>query len=242
MEYYYQIKGKKGKDNEYSFGNWSFPPIFSGKVEAKSKPEARLLIEYEYDKKFPLRVLAKDLESNEFLLSIQEIKEDSHFNRLFEKNNCKICGNTFYIIDHYNDQNTKNCGEYCSIKCKEESRQVENQKYNDQNVLNGESKPLIYKITHKVTNKCYIGKTTQIFTLRWYQHFFQGTGTKFHTEIKNSKVTDWIFEVIELIEIPESVTRIEEINNLIAIRESFYINKYDSIKNGYNSVNAKADR
>ena len=44
-EYYYQIKGKEGGDPAYSFSNWAFPPVFSDKVKASNKKEARLLIE-----------------------------------------------------------------------------------------------------------------------------------------------------------------------------------------------------
>src|ERR1035437_9000511 len=98
--FYYQIKGKLGEPQAGFYGgssNWSFPPIFSGKVEAADKKEAKIKIEEEYQKKFQIRDLAKDLDSNEFLLKIDEIKEGSHYSQLFELQKCKQCDNTFYV-------------------------------------------------------------------------------------------------------------------------------------------------
>ena len=75
---------------------------------------------------------------------------------------------------------------------------------------------------------CYIGKTSQVFTLRWYQHFYQSGDCKFHAAIKNSNFTDWSFDVIEIANSAEEVS----------IREQYWIDHYDSISNGYNSVSA----
>jgi hypothetical protein len=45
-----------------------------------------------------------------------------------------------------------------------------------------------------------------------------------------------MFEVIEIITIPENVKDFKEIERLIISREVFWMNHYDSISNGYNSV------
>ncbi|WP_443945585.1 GIY-YIG nuclease family protein [Pedobacter sp. AW1-32] len=237
-EFYYQIKGKKGKDDY--FGNWTFPPIFSGKVVADDKKKAKLLIDAEYGKQFPLRVLQKDLDSNEFLLNIDEIKPDSHISRLFELNTCKrpSCNNTFYVIDKYNDHNCGNKGQtYCSYECQDEDRQIQAYIRNQNEVLSGTASPVIYKITNKITSLCYIGKTTQVFTLRWYQHFFQHGSCKFHLAIRSSKVTDWTFEIIEIVEIPNDIKTVKEIEQLISTREKHHIKENNSVMNGYNSIN-----
>ena len=239
-EYYYQIKGKKSADSMSGFSNWSFPPIFSGKVLAEDKKEAKMLIDDAYGKKFPLRVLSKDLDSNEFLLNIEEICEGSHINRLFVLNECKrlSCQNTFYVIDKYNDHNCSNKGQsYCSYECQDEDRKIEVYIRNQNEVLSGSANPVIYKITNKTTEMVYIGKTTQVFTLRWYQHFFQHGSCKFHEAIRSSKVTDWLFEIEEAIEIPKDIKSVKDIETLIIDRERFYINKYDSINSGYNTRN-----
>jgi hypothetical protein len=241
--FYYQIKGKSNIGNDivdsyWGGQNWVFPSIFSGKVEAENKKEAKILIEEEYDKIFPLRVLKKDLESNEFLLSIEEIKEGSHIWKLFELKTCLNCGETFYMIDKYNDHNTSYKGhEFCSYDCKEEQNNIRRMLSYENNNISGNQYPIIYKITNKNNNLCYIGKTTQVFTLRWYQHFFQSGNCKFHNAIKESKFIDWTFEVIELVKIPENIKRLAEIENIIFERERHWINYYDSINNGYNSKN-----
>ena len=226
-DYYYQIKGKIDK----KFGdlsNWSFPPIFSGKVSATDKKEAKTIVEIEYNKKFPLRVLAKDLDSNEFLLRITEIKDTDFFTKhIFEKQICKICNKEFRRIDLYNDSNVSYKGVlFCSDEC--------NNKHKEKLFEENQScVPVIYKITNKKSNKCYIGQTTQSFTLRWWQHIKWGVSDcKFHTKLKNSKLTDWCFEVIEIVESKDVLNE----------REKYYINYFDSIDNGYNSVKVNEEK
>lgn len=242
-EFYYQIKGKKGEEDLSGF-NWVFPPIFTGKVVAKDKKEAKEVINEEYGKKFPLRVLRDDLESNEFLLSIEEIKPDSHISKLFELQKCEQCENTFYVIDKYNDANCRNKGfTFCSEKCREDNGKVAQFRRMDQGALIDGAVPVIYKITNKITGKVYIGKTSQVFTLRWYQHFFQYGTNKFHDAIKNSKFTDWMFEIEEIVVFPDHIKEQKSIYNYmndrekyILERERYWINHYNSIDEGYNSV------
>ena len=97
-QFYYQVKGKD--PSEYSHSNWHWPPLFSGKVEADNKKQARLLIEDEYGRKFPLRVLSKDLEKEHYLLNIREIdSNDVKTLSLFDLKECKECGCKFRVID-----------------------------------------------------------------------------------------------------------------------------------------------
>lgn len=261
-EFYYQIKGKRDENDHNGLSRWMFPPIFSGKVEAENRDEAKKFIEEKYNKNFPLKVLKKDLDSNEFLLSIEEIKEGSHIGRLFEKQICKHCNNTFYVIDKYNDKNCLNKGfEFCSDECKIEYNEIKKYMFNDrQNLLyeinniekidenieidniiekhldNKKTIPIIYKITNKATNLSYIGKTIQIFTLRWYQHFYQKGNCKFHNAIKNSNLIDWNFEIIEIVKIPKNAKTINEIDTIILERERYWINYYNTINEGYNTL------
>lgn len=227
-EYYYQIKGKRNdNDNDIdSFSNWVFPPIYSGKVEASCLDSAKKLIYIEYEKKFPSRVLKKDIQNNDYLLKV-ELLSDYHKD-LFENKECLNCGSVFRIIDKYNDINNKDKGKlYCSNDCREVQNGIYVNTYlQNKNISNkNNGLPIIYKITNKLTGKIYIGKTTQIFTLRWYQHFFQSSDNKFHTEIKNTDLINWQFEIQEVV---------ENIDDIIE-RERFWIKYYDCIENGYNS-------
>ncbi len=239
MEFYYQIKGKKG-DQDQSSSNWAFPPIFSGKVVAENRIEARKLIDEQYQKTFPTRVLNKDIESNDFLLSMEEIKPDGHIKRLFEPQECVRCKNTFYVIDKYNDLN-ESCKNfmYCSSTCSDLDKQYSQAIRDTYDLAYGKTKPVIYKITNKITSKVYIGKTSQIFTLRWYQHFFQTGSNKFHDEIKKSKLDDWQFEIIEVVEFPDVIKESKDFKTLetyIFQRERHWIDHFNSIEEGYNSI------
>lgn len=233
MDFYYQIKGK-GNDG---FSNWAWPPIFTGKITAENKKNAKNLIEVEYGRKFPLKVLAKDLESNMFLLSIQEIKEDDDYTKkLFETQTCKHCGNSFKIIDKYNDDNCRSKShDYCCDDCKEESSSLNRLRYSSDQNLCGSHVPVIYKITHKPSGKCYIGKTTQAFTLRWYQHFFQSGNCKFHDAVKSSSLTEWTFEVVEIVKLPEAIKTTKDAVDFIRQRENYHITLNDSCESGFNS-------
>ena len=238
-EFFYQIKGKKSnEDKDYgSFDSpWSWPPIFSGSVSADSKKEAKFLIDDEYGVKFPQRVLRKDLASHNFLLKITEMHEkDARTNGLFMFHSCKQCDNEFRIIDKYNDDNERNKGfDFCSESCCDTHRK-ENQDKTWSEGGYSKHPDVIYHISNIKTGMCYVGQTTQCFTLRWYQHFFHGGDCKFHEAIKNSSPIEWTFSVIEIIdydEKPEEISKDEYRNS----REAFYINRvYNSIENGYNS-------
>lgn len=226
-DYYYQIKGKSDFGSGF---NWHFPPIHSGKVTAKDKKEAKKLIDEEYQQVFPLRVLKKDIEKHHYLLSIKEIKDDDiQTKELFNTRICKECNSTFRRIDLYNDSNERYKGLlYCSYECSESYRH-KNLEFS--HTLNGCVQPVIYKITNKNTGLSYVGKTTQVFTLRWYQHFFHPNNSKFHMAIICSKIDEWIFEIIEIISFPKDADQ----ENYFSERERHWIKTLDTIENGYNS-------
>lgn len=241
-EFYYQIKGKNNPEDPYSYGKWQFPPIWSDKVSAKNKKEAKKKIDEEYGRVFPLRVLTKDLDSAEFLLSIKEIKKDDHHTkRLFEVHECKQCGKEFKVIEKYQQNSNYKGPVYCSDECKATGYELERmQNHEDwqtsEFLIKRNRLPVIYKITNKATGKSYVGKTTQIFTFRWYQHFFCSTGTKFHEEIKNTQLTDWKFEILEQIDLPIQIKDMGTCNKFILERERKWINELNTIKEGYNSI------
>lgn len=231
MNFYYQIKGKEPISG---LGNWNWPPLFSGMVTADSKKHARCLIEDEYGRKFPLRVLKKDLENEHYLLNIREVSDDDHKTLgLFEMRQCSECESKFRIIDKYNDEHETNKGaEFCSRNCAQLTKARTS--YKTPTELDGNGSAVIYKITNTKTELVYIGKTTQVFTLRWYQHFYQNGSCKFHEAINNSNLEDWTFEIIEIVKPSKSDVPGEYVRK----REAYWIDYYDSIQNGYNSVAA----
>lgn len=230
-QFYYQIKGREL--SSYG-GGWCWPPIFSGLVEADNKKKAKIIVEEEYERKFPLRVLRKDLENEHYLLNIREVPADDEKTlSLFELRECMECGTKFRVIDKYNDENESNKGaDFCSRKC--DRTYYDRTSYKTPTELDGNSTAVIYKIQNIKTGLVYIGKTTQVFTLRWYQHFYQNGECKFHKAIKQSSLADWQFSIIEIVKTPKDVSPVEHIRE----RESYWIAKHDSIENGYNSVAA----
>lgn len=239
--FYYNIKGKAG-ENGYG-GNWSFPPIWSDFIEAENRKQAHELINEQYNKQFPTRVLSEDLASNEFLLTIKEVKpDDKHTLSLNEVRTCKnpSCGHQYRIIEKYQLGDTGGGHDYCSYKCSKEAHQFEFYTSDTSTVTHY---PVIYKITHKETGKCYIGQTTQPFTLRWYQHFFQGSETKFHQVIRATSIKDWNFEVIEVIDAKLlNLNSAAELKEYIDGRERYYIVLFDSVEEGYNTIGKDKSR
>lgn len=223
-EFFYQIKGKD------QFGVWQWPPMIADKITADDKNHAKTLIQDMYDKIF------KRGKDADLLLHIREIiPGDTHFSRLFEDRQCQNCGKGYQLIEKYTYGNPGGGSYFCSSDCSSSYNKLENYSRGY-----GTQKPLIYKITNKTTGMCYIGKTTQVFTLRWYQHFFQGTDTKFHAAIKTSDVTEWSFEILEVLQFPEGCTSAEAAE-IILKKETEYINQYNSIEKGYNTVKSKAE-
>lgn len=231
-KFYYQIKGREFCDISNAH-QWAWPPVFSGLVNADDRKIAKAMIEEEYSRKFPMRVLLKDIEQHAFLLHITEIKAENYYlNRRFEETECLECGVKFKPIDKYNDPHCDNKSlEFCSDKCHQAGRLRE---YNEFRLItDGANPPVIYMIKQKTTGKCYVGQTTQPFTLRWWQHLSSSGDCKFHTALRSSKITDWEFSVLEVIEYPEDC---ESRVGYITEREGFWIGKLNSVDDGLNTI------
>lgn len=231
-DFYFQIKGRSQENG------WSWPPIHSGMITCADRNEARKIIEQDYG---GLKFKMGGNHAEPFLLSIMSMKDKPYLRDRFIDRSCKQCNSTYtlnekYIVDAGGSR------EFCCGDCHRQWREDNGQAYvRDNNFdFNGIHEPVIYKITCKNDGLCYIGKTTQAFTLRWYQHFYHGGSTKFHEAIKKSGKSGWAFEVIEVIDIPDSVTGLEK-SRLILARESYWIKYYNSIANGYNSVISQSD-
>ena len=88
---------------------------------------------------------------------------------------------------------------------------------------------IIYKATNKINGKCYIGQTRHSLDARKNAHLKcakKGVKTHFYHAIRKYGAENFEWEIIC------SVNDKKHLNEL----ETFYITKYDSIKNGYNMV------
>lgn len=88
----------------------------------------------------------------------------------------------------------------------------------------------IYKITNKINNKVYIGKSCDIYT-RWYAHksaalhpnWKKYNNSALYKAIREDGNENFSYEIIELV----PVEQLDE-------RERYWINYYNSYNNGYN--------
>jgi group I intron endonuclease len=85
-----------------------------------------------------------------------------------------------------------------------------------------------------ITSKSYIGQTQISLNERWKGHIYDSSRyhTKFCRAIKKYGVDVWIFEILE---------EISDVN-FLNDREIYWINFFDSKKNGYNSTTGGKQR
>lgn len=221
MKFFYQIKERTNR--------LDFSVAHRGVVEASDKKEAVKILKEDTGLDLVQKISQKNDNIQNFVLFIVELT--SYWEDFWcSKRTCSVCEVNYDILFSKNN-NIDACVSYCSRECRDKNyvnKKVE--KLSDYISGYGNQKPVIYKITNKNSGKCYIGKTSQVFTLRWYQHFFNSGDCKFHEAIKNSSPSDWIFEIIEV------VPALSGKDPLVSEREKFYIDKFNSIEDGYNTA------
>lgn len=87
----------------------------------------------------------------------------------------------------------------------------------------------IYIITNKVNSKVYIGQTIQNIKNRFEQHKINSTKNncnKFYNAIRNIGIDKFNIDILE------DNIKLKDLND----KERYYINKYNSIENGYNTL------
>lgn len=231
-QFYYQIKGQR-PGTEYADAEWAWPPIFSGLVEANDRKDAKGQIEEEYGRKFPQRVLKKDMADHAYLLHIRELgPDDDYLMRRFRDTPCKECGVSFKLIDKYNDPYADHRGpDYCSNSCASAGKLRDVQEFRLAN--EGKLPAVIYQVRQKSTGMVYVGQTIRPFTLRWWQHLTNPSDCKFHEALKTNPVTDWEFSVLEVVAYPSDCPNKTA---YLTDRERHWIETLNSVSAGYNTV------
>lgn len=249
MRFFYRIKTPEYSNSDKK--QWSWEDFEIGYIEAATKKEARDLLEREFNAKMTMTSgKVEDIGiKNDYLLKLYPPDEywDNHWG---SSRSCEICGAEYTLLEKKNRQERgSSC--YCSTECaaiardREDQIREEEKIYNTMIENNGIHNPCIYKITNKHTQMVYIGQTTQYATFRWYQHFASPkSGSMFHEAICKSEISDWTFEVIEIIthkELTANGISYQDKRTYINQREQYWINHFDSIKNGYNTAVANKD-
>ena len=232
-KFYYQIKGRHPATNTFGESYWAWPPVFSGMVEANDSKSARTAVEEMYERKFPMRVLKKDMEQHEYLLHIMPLSEhDTYILKRFEDTACKECGTVFKLIDKYNDPYTETKShDYCTEACKQAAKDRDLSEF--RLASEGKSPPVIYQVRQKSTGMSYVGQTTQPFTLRWWQHLSNPSSCKFHAALGASPITDWEFSVLEVIIYPADCA---DRAAYITHRERHWVDQLSSVDADFNTV------
>ena len=90
----------------------------------------------------------------------------------------------------------------------------------------------IYKITNKINNQCYIGQSLNI-EKRWNNHKVASTNPSdssynypLYRAFRKYGIDNFTFEILEECE-----------QKFLNDREEYWINYFDSYKNGYNQTN-----
>lgn len=97
-------------------------------------------------------------------------------------------------------------------------------------------KPCIYKITNKINGLCYVGLAYNNPFNRWMSHLSSYDKNLFDKSFSVENIDHWIFEVVEIIEIPEEIQYNKRlIEKFFKDRESYFIEKLNGHTLGYNS-------
>ena len=96
-----------------------------------------------------------------------------------------------------------------------------------------EKKPGIYKISNILNGKSYIGQSINLYR-RLNEHLKSKSKSKIDTSIQKYGIDKFIFEVIYIIDnnIPTN-----EIEKTLNEKEYYYVVMYDTYRNGYNCTN-----
>lgn len=155
---------------------------------------------------------------------------------------CSYCAKESSVVGEKNILKN-NAGTYCSEICKTNHEQMmkDNSDFiheddhfgigvRDRNQIVG----YIYKITNKHTMSCYVGQTVKPPLFRWWQHL------KVDRKFEQADITDLVFEVLEIVTFDTKVDgAYENAKDKLNKREAYYIRFYDSVEEGYNSVQPK---
>lgn len=90
----------------------------------------------------------------------------------------------------------------------------------------------VYKITNKVNGKCYVGQTVKKINERFCEHMgkhSQEKDTKFYRAVRKYGRENFYVELLD------TANSQEELNE----KEFYWIQKLNTVKNGYNSLNLK---
>lgn len=229
-KFFYRLQ--KAKSDNVGFGRYE--PIWYDIVEAETKDDAKVAIAADLDAVIAEKIsknAKKHIDYQIFIVPLDD-KWDQYWNTI---RSCKSCDTKYTALKmkqlDLNGSAGGGGGDFCSSRCR--SRHYDSTAV-DYREASNKHKPIIYKVTHEPSGQTYIGQTRQAFTLRWYQHFFQPEDTPFHRLIKATPMSDWMFQILEVCS--------NASKEAVDAREKYWIDKFDTIRNGLNSAAAPGSK
>lgn len=234
MEYFYQIKLATDR-----YDTFNRPVLVQNIVEKENKQEVLRYIESEYPEYFEGNKVAQKLsKKSEQIVYVTIFELDEYWKSYWTQTiKCAVCGREVPLLSinqnlGYVQLNRFTCSPECELAYPEHSAMVRDQQNED--YWNSRCNYYyIYKITHKVTGKCYIGYTEREPIFRWWEHL-KHSELPIGQALKTEGIEMFTFEVIEK-HSKDSKTKQE----MHAI-ETKHILAHDSIDNGYNCVVSSA--
>lgn len=225
---------------KYEFG--STDVVREPFIEAESKDEVKRILAKRYPQFFPDGKVycreAKD-EAQFFYVVIYPLYE--YELELIKKGSwmCEHCEQVYenaYVNRPYVRENITGSLKFCRSEDSHCFESYLKDRYSefgvdmpdDRAYIKTDSPSCIYKITEKETDKSYIGKTKNAPFFRWWNHLTHSK-SPFGIYLRSTKLSDWTFEV--LVELPSEIEDVE-----VFRIETEFIQKYDSINNGFNVV------
>ena len=235
------VKSIASKDEYYAGGFDTVEIIREPLIEAKDNAEVKSILLERYPQFFPNgKVYSKETKDQAQFFYVLVYPLYDYEKQQIDKGEwkCAACGhvhaNTYVNRPRFNERMfgldvlfCKSDDDYCMkefIKSKNDGIEIPD----DMNYVKTDSPNYIYKCTEKSTNKCYIGKTRNAPFFRWWNHL-QHSVSPFGIYLRQTKLSDWSFEVLDVLpsNIPDS-----EVFKI----ESTYIQKFNSINDGFNSL------
>ena len=138
---------------------------------------------------------------------MREITDQQAKQLTAKSHRCLSCGSFYSKLDILNRR--KHNDQFCSMDCRSTY-------FDYHESLKPHNRGYIYAITYEPTGQVYIGKTSKVFTTRWFEHVFESNPeTFFHQLLSTTPIQNWNFKILA-----------EEPNSKLGKAEQIYIKKY----------------
>lgn len=207
------------------------PTLSRGIIEAEDKAGVVSKVKDMYPEYFDgIKVAQKLTKKSEQLVYVTIYELDEYWSNYWKSEvECVACGKKVKTIDLKNQLETYNTSKFtCSPEC-ESIRKSNYENDYDEYWSSRCDWYFIYKITNKINGQHYIGYTAREPIYRWWEHL-KHSDLPIGRALVEFGIESFTFEVLE-----KHNKKDKTITEMHVI-ETQYMNKFDSINNGYNCI------